>query len=212
MYIGRHHHRIYLLMHAGAFLCLSPLPETSVIAAGKTQRRGGGAHRHRDRRAEAQRWLHGATARVRHAFSPRDTPSPAHTRPRSCTWPLRRTPTLPRGMHAVRTRVPSARLVACACSALRLSATSAPDQRPATAKPHHTLHGTRTALQPAARCPRRGSKSQGAGAAGLDASPHPRCAVTSTPAHPTRAQAERGADARPRPQGMERGRRGRFPR
>ena len=83
-------------------------------------------------------------------------PRHAHTRSLAAdAWPtLRRTPTLPRGMHAVGQRVPSVRLVACACSALRLSAASAPDQRPATAKPHHPPHGTRTALQPAARCPR----------------------------------------------------------
>ena len=68
-------------------------------------------------------------------FAPRtDSAAPPSARPREPQrhpWPtLRRIPNLPRSMHAVRTRVPSARLVACACSALRLSAASAPDQRP----------------------------------------------------------------------------------
>ena len=147
-------------------------------------------------------------------FSPRDTPLAMPTHTASQLHMAHLAPhTHPPERHARRPDAHPIRASRCVCLlCTRLSATSAPDQRPATAKPHHPLHGTRTALQPAARCPRRGSKSQGAGAAGLDASPHHRCAVTSTSAHPTRVQAERGADARPRPQGMERGRRGRFPR
>ena len=73
---------------------------------------------------------------------------------------LRRTPTLPE-RHARRRATGPIRASRCVCLlCTHLSATSAPDQRPATAKPCRPLHGTRTALRPAARCPRRGSTSQ----------------------------------------------------
>ena len=59
--------------------------------------------------------------RAARAFPPRDTPTPCpHTRPSQLTHgpPCAAHPPLPRGMHAVGQRVPSVRLVACACSAL----------------------------------------------------------------------------------------------
>ena len=159
----------HVASRAGSLLSRTPLPAPASRAAHPAKCAGlCGAHTHsglpRARGGGTRRLRRAATARVRHALfrlATPPTPCPHTHGPRSCTWPtLRRTPTLPSGMHAVRTRVPSARLVACACSALRLAAASAPDQRPATAKPHRPLHGTRTALRPAARCPRRGSTSQ----------------------------------------------------
>ncbi len=88
------------------------------------------------RRAPAQRRHGGVPARPR-----LPTASQLHGAPCAAHY-LQRRPHTPAGQ-----RVPSVRLVAsllCTC----LSAASAPDQRPATAKLHH-----RTALQPAVRTP-----------------------------------------------------------
>jgi hypothetical protein len=93
------------------------------------------------RRAPAQRRHGGVPARPR-----LPTASQLHGAPCAAHY-LQRRPHTPAGQW-----VPSVRLVAsllCTC----LSAASAPDQRPATAKLHHPLHSARTALQPAVRTP-----------------------------------------------------------
>ena len=97
--------------------------------------------------AGGTRWLHGATARVRYAFSPRDTPSPAHTRPSQLHMAHPAPHTHPPERHARRRATGPIRASRCVCLlCTHLSAASALVQRPATAKPHRPLHGTRTAL------------------------------------------------------------------
>ena len=103
--------------------------------------RGGTGRTAHARRVPAQRRHGGVPARPR-----LPTASQLHGAPCAAHY-LQRRPHTPAGQ-----RVPSVRLVAsllCTC----LSAASAPDQRPATAKLHHPLHSARTALQPAVRTP-----------------------------------------------------------